>query len=112
MSVPVHTDGREEVWLRTLARDPLQASHLLHTHSLESCHLRQEKAWLTASPPTPLHPQGLGQNALLFGKESASWRGAPRSRATLGTLMCQPFRAYHPYWVSACCKESLPLSQS
>jgi hypothetical protein len=40
MSVPVHTDGREEVGQDT-GHDPLQSSHLLHTHSLESCHLRQ-----------------------------------------------------------------------
>lgn len=28
----------------------------------------RENAWLSAFPPTPLHPQGLGQkNALVFG---------------------------------------------
>lgn len=40
MSVPVHTGGREDVGQDT-ARDLLQTSHLLHTHSVESCHLRQ-----------------------------------------------------------------------
>lgn len=40
MSVPVHTAGGEDVGQDT-AHDLLQFSCLLHTHSLESCHLRQ-----------------------------------------------------------------------
>lgn len=76
----------------------------------------REKAWLMAFPPMPLHPQGLQQkNALVFGKKLANWGKAPFLAgppcAFSGAPMCQPFRAYHPYRVSAG-KESLPLSQN
>lgn len=45
----------------------------------------RKHGWLTTFPPTPLHPRGLKQNVLLFGKESANWRESPCSRATLGS---------------------------
>lgn len=116
MSVPVHTGEGEDVGQDT-AHDLLQSSRLLHTHSLESCHLRQgdsmaEPFWM----PMPLHPHGLEQkNALVFGKKLANGGKAPFLAgppcAFSGAPMCQPFRAYQPYRVSAG-KESLPLSQN
>lgn len=73
------------MWVRTLA---VTLSNLVTSSTLSPwSHVTsdREKAWLTAFPPTPLHPQGLEQNALLFGKKLASWREAPCSRATLGS---------------------------
>lgn len=44
----------------------------------------REKAWLTAFPPTPLHPQGgERKNAPVFGRKPTSWGKAPSSWATL-----------------------------
>lgn len=51
MSVPVHTGGREAVG-QDAAHDLLRSSHLLHTHSLESCHLRQGEC-MAVSLPSP-----------------------------------------------------------
>lgn len=99
MSVPVHTDGREGVG-QDAGRDPLQSSDLLHTHSLESCHLRQGESMadsLSSHTSASIGPRA--ECSSVWERVSKLERGPPVAGSpwtARGALMCQLLGAYHP----------------